>query len=108
MIEIKTCSAVSNIDALYRQSINGNKWIECSSVTSEFKLAVPDPAYRSQLCQHCTALGLKCVLIVFGVPGGLPKMMVLVSVSEEHRYNMFTLQQIVAEKYTPFCWWNII
>ena len=39
----------------------------------EFKQAIPENAYRYQVCQHAAALGLSYVLIVYCTPGALPK-----------------------------------
>mmetsp|Transcript_56501 Transcript_56501/g.120005 ORF Transcript_56501/g.120005 Transcript_56501/m.120005 type:complete len:754 (+) Transcript_56501:1863-4124(+) len=104
VLEIKTRSALGTVDAIYKQAMNGNKWTECSTGTIEFKSSILDPAYRSQICQHATALNLKHVLIVFGLPGGLPLKMVLVSVSLEHRQTLLTMQQLLSERHIPFCY----
>ena len=101
-LEIKTRSALDAADALYKKSLDGNKWTECSADTPALKQAVPEPAYRSQLCQHATALGLMRVLMVYSVPGGLPMKMVLLTVSREQRHTLLTLQQLAADKYMPF------
>ena len=98
VLEIKTRSALGTVDDLYRHSMGCNTWSQCSTGTRTFKEVIPDAAYHSQLCQHATALGLARVLIVFGLPGGLPMKMTLVTVSNEHQHTLLTLQKLLAEK----------
>ena len=80
-LEIKTRSALGTVNDLYRQTLNSGKWTECDAGTEEFKLAVPDNAYRTQICQHAAALGLEYVMLAYCLPGGMPKRLVLVHVS---------------------------
>jgi hypothetical protein len=101
VLEIKTQSALGTVDAVYRQAMEGNKFTECSAGTELFKKSIRDSPYRSQVCQHATAL-VKRVLVVYSVPGALPQKMVLVTVSDVQRHTLLTLQQIMAEKYLSF------
>ena len=84
-------SALGTVDAVYRQSLNGNKFTECSSGTALSKDSVREPPYRSQICQHAAAL-VERVLIIFSLPGALPQKMVLVAVLDEHRHRLLILQ----------------
>ena len=56
VLEIKTYSALGPVDAIYCQSLNGNKFTECSAGTALFKSSVRDSPYWSQICQHATTL----------------------------------------------------
>ena len=103
VLEIKTQSAFGTVSAVYLQSLNGNKFIECAAGTPLFKDSVRDPPYRSQICQHATAI-VPRVLIVYSTPGGLPQKMVLVTLSEMQRHTILSLEQILAERYLPFCY----
>ena len=103
VLEVKTQSALGTVDAVYRQSLNGNKFTECSSGTALSKESVREPPYRSQICQHAAAL-VERVLIIFSLPGALPQKMVLVTVLDEHRHTLLILQQIVAERYLLVCY----
>ena len=91
VLEIKTQSALGTIDAIYRQSLNG-KFVECTAGSVLFKTSIADPPYRSQVCQHATAIDTQYVLIVFSLPGALPQKMVLVTVSKQQRETLKTLQ----------------
>ena len=82
VLEIKTQSALGTVYCVYRRSMNGNRYTECSAGSSLFKQSVSDPPYRSQLGQHGTAL-VQLTLIVYSIPGDLPQQMVLVSFSGE-------------------------
>jgi hypothetical protein len=104
VLEIKTRSALGTVSVLYKQSLDGNNWVKCQAGTPLFKEAVPDPAYRSQLCQHATALDVQYVVMVYSVPGGLPMKIVLVEFSKEQRHTLVTLQQLIADKYLSFCY----
>ena len=73
VLEIKTQSALGTIDAVYRQSLNGKQFVECFTGTVLFKTSVSDPPYRSQVCQHATAIDVEFVLIVYSLPGALPQ-----------------------------------
>ena len=103
VLEIKTHSALGKVDDLYRMALNGNKFTECCAGTPLFKRCVPDPPYRSQICQHATAI-VNRVLLVYSVPGALPQKMVLVTVSNEQQATLKSLQQILAERYLKFCY----
>ena len=101
VLEIKTPSTLGTVDAVYHQAMEGNKFTECSASTERSKKSIPDSPYRSQVCQHATAL-VKRVLVVYIVPGPLPQKMVLVTLFDVKRHTLVTLQQIVAEKYLSF------
>lgn len=104
VLEIKTRSALGTVDALCRQSLGGNRWTECNAGSSLFKEAIRDPPYRSQICQHAAALGINRILMVYSLPGALPRKMVLVNVSDAQRGTLVTLQQLLSTKYMPFCY----
>ena len=56
-----------------KQLRNKLKVQPCDSGTQEFRNAIPDNAYRSQVCQHAAALGLEYILMVYCLPGSHPK-----------------------------------
>jgi hypothetical protein len=101
VLESEKQSALGTVDAVYRQAMEGNKFTECSSGIGRFKKSTPASPYRSQVCQHATAL-VKHVLVVYSVSGALPHKMVYVTVSNVQRHTLLTLQQIMAEKYLNF------
>eukprot|EP00986_Skeletonema_menzelii_P000633 scaffold176_cov69-Skeletonema_menzelii.AAC.1 len=103
-LEIKTRSAVNSTAELYKKTLKSGKWVECDSGTKQFREAVPDHAYRSQICQHAAALGLDYVLIVFCLPGSHPMRMVLVRVCEEHRAKLVKIERLLSTKYMPFAY----
>eukprot|EP00984_Skeletonema_dohrnii_P032459 scaffold26691_cov108-Skeletonema_dohrnii-CCMP3373.AAC.1 len=104
VLEMKTKGSENTTDELIRQVLNGGAWGECISGTDEFEMAVPDPSYRTQLCQHATALNLEHVMIVFSLPGAQVKKIVLVHVSAEHRVDILSLQRLLAITYMPFAY----
>ena len=103
-LEIKTKSAVDTTAALYEQTLRSGKWIECDSGTEEFRRAIPDNAYRSQVCQHAAALGLDYILMVYSLPGSHPKRMVLVRICAEHRAKLVKIERMLSTKYMPFAY----
>eukprot|EP00804_Cyclotella_cryptica_P030264 CCRYP_017121-RA/>CCRYP_017121-RA protein AED:0.38 eAED:0.37 QI:0/0/0/1/0/0/2/0/159 len=64
--------------------------------TSEFKTAISEAGYRSQVCQHAAATGINNVLMVYCAPGALVKQMILRSL------RMF--QSLVTSKYMSFAY----
>ena len=42
--------------------------------------------------------------MVYSLSGGIPVKIVLVEFSKEQRHALVTLQQLIAEKYLPFCY----
>ena len=103
-LEIKTRSAVKATADLYVQTLRSGEWVECDSGTEEFRKAVPDNAYRSQVCQHAAALGLDYILIAYCLPGSDPKRMVLVRVSEDHRAKIIRIERLLSTKYMKFAY----
>ncbi|KAL7459526.1 hypothetical protein ACHAWC_011246 [Mediolabrus comicus] len=104
VLEIKTRSAIPATKELYLQTIRSGSWVECDSRTEEFRRAIPDNAYRSQVCQHAAALGLNYVLMVYSLPGALPLRMVLVHVAAEQRGTLVRMQTLLSTKYMPFAY----
>ena len=102
VLEMKNRGSEKTTDALIERVLRGGSRGECISDTEEFELAVPDNGYRTQLCQHATALGVDHVMMVYSLPGAQIKKMVHVTVSAEHREDLLHFQQIHAKKYMPF------
>ena len=101
---MKTRGSENTVDTLLEQVRNEGAWIECNTGTDLFKTAIPDPAYRSQVCQHAAALGLEYVLMVYSVPGALPQKMVLVHLSSEQIQALVRLQRLRSTKYMSFAY----
>ena len=74
VLEIKTKASENTASDLAQQVMaEGRNFVVCNAGDEEFKQAIPENAYRSQVCQHAAALGLSYVLIVYCTPGALPK-----------------------------------
>ena len=100
MIEIKTKSTLSTINDLEKHiAHDGSKFTVCNAGTRKFKDVVKEPAYRSQICQHAAATGIKNVLLVYSIPGGLIKKMVLVQLLSHHLSNLVNFQKWLQTKY---------
>ena len=101
-LEIKTRGAESTTTKLLLEVINFGTFVECNAGTDDFKKFVPDSSYRSQMCQHATALNVEYVLIVYCTPGGLAQRMVLLRVSQimptNNVFAFFTCIQRVRRK----------
>ena len=104
VIEIKTRASENTVDALTESVLRGGLFTECVTGTELFERVIPDNAYRTQICQHATALGVDHVLMVYSLPGANVKKLVLVGVSVEHRYELLKFQTLLATKYMPFCY----
>ena len=104
VIEIKTRASENTVDALTESVLRGGLFTECVTGTELFERVIPDNAYRTQICQHATALGVDNVLMVYSLPGANVKKLVLVGVSVEHRYELLKFQTLLATKYMPFCY----
>ena len=63
----------------------GSTFIECKAGTDEFKRAVPEGEYRSQIIQDAAALSLNKILMVYSPSGALSKLTIIISVSDEQR-----------------------
>lgn len=101
-LEIKTRGTENTTDALIEQVLTTGSWTECTTDTVDFKIAVPDGTYCTQLVQHATALDLNRVLMVYSLPGAVIKKIVLVTVPQVHRGKLFSLEQQLAQRYMPF------
>ena len=82
----------------------GTRFEECDAGTGAFRSAVPEPSYRTQLCQHATALGLDYVLMVYSKPGASVQRIVLLHISEAQRKKLLDLQKGLALKYMQFAY----
>ena len=80
----------------------GRNFVVCNAGDEEFKQAIPENAYRSQVCQHAAALSLSYVLIVYCTPGTLPKKRILVHISVAQRKALSTLQEVLANQFMSF------
>ena len=98
VIEIKTKSALTTINDLEKNiAQDGSNFNVCNVGTVKFKELVKEPAYRSQICQHAAATGIKNVLLVYSLPGGLIKKIVLVQLLSHHLSNLLNFQKMVAD-----------
>ena len=43
-------------------------------------------------------------MVVYSLPGGLPKKMVLVKVSQDHRSTMLNFQSLIASSFMPYAY----
>ena len=68
----------------------------------KFKAAVPDNAYRLQLCQLETTLDLGYVVMVFSLPGAQVKTIIMVLVWSKHCGDLLEFQGAHAHKYMLF------
>ena len=82
----------------------GRNFAVCNAGDEKFKQAIPENAYRYQVCQHAAALGLSYVLIVYYTPGALPKKMILVHIYIEQRKALSTLQEVLADQFMSFAY----
>ena len=104
VLEMKTRGTENTTDALLHSVLNGGSWGECVSGSEKFRSAVPDNAYRTQLCQHATALGLEYVMMVYSLPGAQVKKIVLVQVSPDHQKEFLQFQGFLSAKYMSFAY----
>jgi hypothetical protein len=105
-IEIKTKTSAETMRDLddHIGKTGGESFVECEAGTPEFRDFIPEPSFRSQLCQHATSLGLNKVLMVYSVPGGVIKRVVLVHVSEAHQNAFLKLQHFLVEAHLSFAY----
>ena len=104
VLEIKTRGSVNTLDGQEARILQSGSWLMVDAGTDEFKKSIPEPAYRSQVCQHAAATGINTVLLVYCVPGALIKQMVMVNVSEDHCCTILERQSRITEKYLSFAY----
>lgn len=98
-LEIKTKTSTNTIQELesYITTTGSHAVVECNAGTYDFRRFIPEPSFRTQLCQHATALGLNTVLMAYSVPGGFIKRIVVVHVSQVQQTTLLKLQRYLAE-----------
>ncbi|EJK70714.1 hypothetical protein THAOC_07905, partial [Thalassiosira oceanica] len=101
ILEIKTHTGEEAVTNLANDIIEVGEFTETTVGTEEFERAIPNPAYRSQVCQHGAAGGVDFVLIAFCLPGGLPKRMVLVNIPSPARDPILELEKSLMDRYMP-------
>ena len=106
VLEMKTRGSEKTIDELSMEVEDNGDWIECEAGKPLFKTAIPDASYRSQVGQHAAALNLEYVMMVYSVPGALPKRIVLVRISEVQRNALVHLQKVLGNTYLSFMLWE--
>ena len=100
IIEIKTKSSITTITDLEKSiSKHDSNFSVCNVGTNQFQEQVNEPAYRTQICQHAAATGIKNVLLVYTLPGALIKKLVLVKFCSHHLTNLVNFQMWLQEKY---------
>ena len=105
VLEIKTKFSENIASALAQQVMaEGRSFLVCNAGTEEFKLQVPDNAYRLKVCQHEAALGLSYVIIVYSTPSALPKKVILVHIFLAQRKALSNLQEVLANKFMSFAY----
>ena len=101
-LEMKTRTSSGTATELEEEIQSIGAFKEVNAGTNEFRNAVPDHAYRTQICQHATCLSLDKVLMVFSTPGGAIKRMVVLSINEEQRNTLFQTQKFLVENCMQF------
>ena len=101
-LEMKTRTSSGTATELEEEIHSIGEFKEVDAGTNEFRNAVPNHAYRTQICQHATCLCLDYVLLVYSTPGGAIKRMVLLSIKEEQRNTLFETQKFLVQKYMQF------
>ena len=104
VLEMKTRGTKNTTDALIKSVLRRGSWGECVFETEEFETTIPDNTYRTQLCQHATALCADHVMMVYSLPRSQIKKIVHGTVSAEHRADLLHFQQIHAKKYMLFAY----
>ena len=82
VLEIKTKGAETTAKELDHTIYSlGGKFHVCKAGTDDFRKYIREPSFRSQLCQHAAANQLQYGMLVYALPGGFIKFIVLVQFS---------------------------
>lgn len=71
----------------------------CRAACYEFKKLITEPTYRSQICQHACSKQLNFVMMVYAIPGGIIKRIVIIMVANDQLKTLGRFQKNIQDRY---------
>ena len=106
VVEIKTKSSLSVIHDLEAAvELDGTSFSVCEvGIDDTIKRLIPEPAYRTQFCQHAVATQIPYVLMVYSLPGALVKKLVLLHFNDQFLKAILSLESVLAAEYMDYAY----